>query len=292
MNPFDLPGPQFLVFYALFAIVVIAMLYVARSYYESGSPPSLDLVDPLLFACLRGGPKEVVRVATLGLIDRGILQATGSTVTRSPKATPALVRRPIEKEVLSYFNAPADIDSILQRPSVLRVAEEEYEDQLRRYQLIPDADILKMRFLFLIAALVAVIGVGGTKLMIAVGAGRSNIGFLIVMMAVAVFVAIKLRGPYRTAVGESYLASICSMFTGLQERAASIRPGNGSRDLLWLTALFGAATLPASAFPFVQHLWPKPRTASGSGCSSCGGGGGSSGCGGGGGGGGCGGCGS
>jgi uncharacterized protein (TIGR04222 family) len=289
MNPFDLPGPQFLGFYALFAIAVIAMLYVGRSYYESGSPPSLDLVDPFLFACLRGGPKEVVRVATLGLIDRGILQATGNTVTRSPQATPALVRRRIEKEVLNYFKIPAEADSILQRPSVLRVAAEDYEDQLRRFQLIPDPDMLKMRLLFLIAALVAMVGVGGIKLMIAVSAGRSNIGFLIIMMVVAVFVAIKIRGPYRTAVGESYLASIRSMFTGLQERAASIRPGSGSRDLLWLTALFGAATLPTAAFPFVQQLWPKPRTASGSG-SSCGGG--SSGCGGGGGGGGCGGCGS
>src|ERR1700730_2306480 len=99
MFPFGLPGPRFLFFYALFAIAVIVALYFGRNHYESGSPPSIDLKDPLLFACLRGGPKEVVSVATLGLIDRGLLRATGRTITRSPEAKPELVRRRIEKEV-------------------------------------------------------------------------------------------------------------------------------------------------------------------------------------------------
>src|SRR5712691_6851432 len=173
MLPFNLPGPEFLAFYAVFAIAVIAALYFGRKRYESGPLPLADLTDPLLFACLRGGPKEVVRVATLGVIDRSLLQTTGSLVTRSPQAKPDLVRRRIEKEVLSHFEHPAEIDSILERSSVLRVAAEDYEDQLRRFQLIPDTGMLKMRFLFLIAALAALIGVGGTKLVIAYSAGRS-----------------------------------------------------------------------------------------------------------------------
>jgi uncharacterized protein (TIGR04222 family) len=293
MFPFDLPGPSFLVFYALFAIAVMVALYFGRNHYESGPPPSIDLKDPLLFACLRGGPKEVVSVATLGLIDRGLLHATGRTITRSPEAKPELVRRRIEKEVLSYFKQPAEIDASLKDPSLLRVASEDYEEELRRYQLVPDTAILRMRFLFLIAALGALIGVGGIKLAVALSAGRSNIGFLIIMMAVVVFVVLKIRGPYRTAMGDSHLASIRSMFAGLHERASAIRPGSGSRELLWLTALFGVAAVPPSAFPFVPELWPKRarNSGSGSGCgSSCGGGCGGGGCGGGGGG--CGGCGS
>jgi uncharacterized protein (TIGR04222 family) len=86
MFPFNLPGPQFLFFYALFAFTVIAAFYFVRRHYESGPPPSLDLVDPFLFACLRGGPKEVLSVAVLGLIDRDLLKVTGRTVTRSPDA--------------------------------------------------------------------------------------------------------------------------------------------------------------------------------------------------------------
>ena len=69
-----------------------------------------------------------------GLIDRGLLRATGRTITRSPEAKPELVRRRIEKEVLSYFKQPAEIDAILTDPSLLRVVSEDYEEQLRRYQ--------------------------------------------------------------------------------------------------------------------------------------------------------------
>jgi len=125
MFPFNLPGPAFLLFYALFAFAVIAAFYVVRRHYESGPPPSLDLVNPFLFACLRGGAKEVVSVATLGLIDRGLLQVTGRTVTRSPEAKPELVRRRIEKELLSYSKRPAEIDAALKDASLLRVASED-----------------------------------------------------------------------------------------------------------------------------------------------------------------------
>jgi uncharacterized protein (TIGR04222 family) len=292
MFPFNLPGPQFLFFYALFAFAVIAAFYFVRRHYESGPPPSLDLGDPFLFACLRGGPKEVLSVAVLGLIDRDLLKVTGRTVTRSPDAKPEFVHRRIEKELLGYFKQPAEIDAALKDASLLRMASEDYEEQLRRNELVPSPEILRMRFQFLVAALAVLIGVGGIKLWVALSAGRSNVAFLIMMMLGAIFVAFRIRGPYRTAMGDSYLASVRSMFSGLHERASSIRSGSGSRELLWLTALFGVAALPTSAFPFVRQLWPKPAQAASSGCgSSCGGGGGG-GCGGGGGGGGCGGCGS
>jgi uncharacterized protein (TIGR04222 family) len=289
MFPFNLPGPEFLAFYVVFAIAVIAAFYAARNYYEAGSAPAAELTDPLLLACLRGGPKEVVRVAMLGLIDRGLLRTADRTVTRAPEATPDLVRRRIDKEVLNYFARPADVDAVLERPSVLRVAEEDYEERLRRLGLIPDSGMLWRRFLLWIATLAALLGVGGTKLVVALHTGHRNVAFLIVLMAVAAFVATKMRSPYRSAVGSSYLANIRSMFEDLHKRASSIRPGSGSRELLWLTALFGVATLPASAFPFIKHLWPAlSSTSSSGGGSSCGSG--SSGCGGGGGG--CGGCGS
>src|SRR5258708_17164867 len=167
MFPFNLPGPDFLSFYGLFAIAVIAALYFGRTHYESGPPPSLDLKDPLLFACVRGGPKEVISVATLGLIDRGFWQAAGRTVTRSTQAMPGLVGRRIEKEVLSYFKQPAEIDAILKDAALLRVVSEDYEEQLHRHQLVPDSDMLRMRFLFVTAALAALIGVGGIKLAVA-----------------------------------------------------------------------------------------------------------------------------
>jgi uncharacterized protein (TIGR04222 family) len=296
MFPLDLPGPQFLVFYGLFAAAVIAVLHFVRRQHESFSLPQIDLKDlkdPFLFACLRGGPREVACIATLGLIDRGILQISDRIVRRSPDAGPHLVGRRIEKQVLFHFDRDAELFSIMKERSVLAVAAAEYEGELRRHRLIPDDEMRRARRRFMLAASACLIAVGGAKLLVALGAGRSNVLFLIVMMAIAVAVVWKVGSPYRATVGDSYLASIRSMFSGLRNRVSSIRPGSGSRELLWLTSLFGVSVLPTAAFPFVTHF--KRNTTSGSGCgSSCGSAGGAGGgCGGGGGGGGgCGGCGS
>src|SRR5262249_15656495 len=111
--------------------------------------------------------------------------------------------------------------------------------------------------------------------------------FLILLMLLALFVVWRSGNPYRARAGDDVLAGIRSMFSGLRRRAASLRPGSGSREVLWLTALFGVAGAPAGAFPFIGDF--RDRTASGSSCGSSGGCG-SGGCGGGGGG--CGGCGS
>jgi uncharacterized protein (TIGR04222 family) len=285
MFPFNLPGPQFLVFYAVFAIAVIAFFFFVRRRGEEGTFPPGGANDPLLLACLRGGPSEVIRVATLGLIDRGLLTVSGRTVTRS--AQPELVGRRIEMEVLKHFEQGADIDSILGRSSAQRVAKEDYEDQLIRHRLVPDSELAKKRIQLLMLALAVLLGVGAIKLFVAVQAGRGNVGFLIGMMVIATIVVVSYSRPYRTALGDSYLESIRSVFSGLRDRAATIRPGSGSRELLWLTALFGTAMLPTAAFPFVQELWPRSSSGGVSGgCGSSSGGG----CGGGGGG--CGGCGS
>lgn len=290
MFPFDLPGPQFLLFYGLFAVGVLAALHFGRRQYERFPAPPTQLSDPFLLACLRGGPKEVISVAVLGLIDRGLLESNGRTIRRSLKAVPSDVRRRIEKDLLGYFQHPADFASALASVSLLRTAAKEYEEPLQQQRLVPDGPVLQSRFLLLLAALLVLLAVGGTKLAVALTAGRSNIGFLIAMMLIAAIAAFKLRGPYRTATGDSYLAGMRSMFRGLKERAASLTPGIGSREVLWLSALYGAAALPASAFPFVGELWPNPKETHASSGSSCGSSCGSSGCGGGGGG--CGGCGS
>ena len=53
MNPFDLPGPQFLLFYIIFAGLVISGLVFWRRRAESSpSTPRIDLSDPYLIAYL------------------------------------------------------------------------------------------------------------------------------------------------------------------------------------------------------------------------------------------------
>ena len=53
MFPFNLSGPEFLLFYLILSIVVIgAMIYLQRRS-ESGRAPRADLSDPYLIAFLR-----------------------------------------------------------------------------------------------------------------------------------------------------------------------------------------------------------------------------------------------
>src|SRR5215813_9484682 len=141
MYPFDLPGPQFLAFYIPFATIVIAAFYFVRRRYESGPLPPVRPTDPLLFACLRGGPKEVVRVATLGLLDRGRLKIPGAAGAAQTQPGLGLPHRRIEKEILEHFKSPDDLDSVVDRPAIQRVAVEDYESELIRLRLLPDAEM-------------------------------------------------------------------------------------------------------------------------------------------------------
>jgi uncharacterized protein (TIGR04222 family) len=285
MNPFTLPGPQFLAFYAAFAAVVLLLLHFGRRLRESGPLPSIDLKDPYLFACLGDGSAQVIRVATVGLADRGLLKLSGGTaetVLHDGFGAPR-----IERKILDHFRGGASLSSAVQSRELLDMAGIDYENRLRRFGLLPDAATQRARRRALALALLALVGVGGAKTLYALSIGRSNVEFLVILTVAATAIATRLWNPYRTRLGDDYLASIQSLFGNLRQRAASLRPGGDTRDLLWLTALFGVAMLPATAFPAIAHVWPRP--AAGGSSSSCGSGG--SGCGGGGGGG-CGGCGS
>jgi uncharacterized protein (TIGR04222 family) len=298
MNPFDLRGPDFLLFYLVLGVAAVAVLVLARKSRESGSLPALQLDDPYLLACLSRGPQEVIRVSTISLVDRGFLQVSRGMVSRRGDGPTVTSSQPeIEKQVLDHFSTRNLLKSAFAKSSAPMDSAKQYEAKLQQYNLVPNADGRRARRLWtgVIITILLVVGLG--KVITAIDRGHSNVGFLIILTVIAVIVAIKVGNPYRTSLGDAYLASVRGMFTDLKGRAQSLHPGGGTKELLWLVALFGMAAVPAAVFPFIREF-PVPQTSSGysssnSCSSSCGSsGGGSSGCGGGGCGGGCGGCGS
>jgi hypothetical protein len=62
MNPFDLPGPEFLVFYIVLAALTLAALVLHRRAAESAGSP-VTLSHPYQVAYLRGGWREALSVA-------------------------------------------------------------------------------------------------------------------------------------------------------------------------------------------------------------------------------------
>jgi len=278
MNPLMFSDPTFLVFYVVFALMVLALLMAARRALEAGALPKIELRDPYLFACLQGGPAEVVRVSTIDLMDRGLLTGTGDTV-RVASGAPTFGLRPIERTILDHFRGGASLSSSARDTDLKLAAAAEYEPRLRSFGLLPNAEIDRLRRIVLGCAVMTLVGMAGAKIVIALGVGRTNVGLLIILTVVMIVLATLIWNPYRTRRGDDYLSSVQSLFTGLRRRASELRPGSGNRDLLWLTALFGVATLPMTAFPAAALLQPKSDRG---GCGGGGGGCGSGGCGGGG----------
>src|SRR5258708_29841492 len=123
MNVFDLPGPEFLLFYVLFGALVGVVAYAALRWTAGGegTPPAL-LGNPFQIACLRGGPSEAARIAVVSLADRGLLQVQRSRLTRTSDKRPPRDLHPIEREVLT--NCPAPYGEAAKRSEERRVGEE------------------------------------------------------------------------------------------------------------------------------------------------------------------------
>src|SRR6266511_933500 len=105
MNPFDLRGPEFLLFYFCFSLAVIIAIVVLRRRAESGDAPRIDLGDPYLIAYLRGGEDEALRLAVISLVDRGALAMDGKFIRRADHVTSGMVKYLIEYEALKKFGA-------------------------------------------------------------------------------------------------------------------------------------------------------------------------------------------
>ena len=86
-NPFDLRGPQFLLFYLCLGLAITVLVHWTRRAWEGGDTPR-PLSDYLEIAFLRGGAAEAIRVAILTLIDRGVLAISSSDISRWRSPTP------------------------------------------------------------------------------------------------------------------------------------------------------------------------------------------------------------
>lgn len=281
MNPFDLSGPSFLVFYIGVALVVIIGLKLVIDEAEGGAPRALPLNDPYQIAWLRGGTPEAARIAVLSLIDRGLLAVSGDNLVNLGSAQSS-VREPIERAILArcaQSGTPAA--AFLDDPAV-EGACASYRVRLERLQLMPDAAMRARRNRWLAIAIAILLGVALGKIVIAFGRGRYNVMFLIALTAIGLWVVWLLVRHPRTRLGNRMLKDLKRLFRALHQRAATIRSGAMTSDAMLLAAVFGISALPAPGFADFLRVYKK-AVSSGGGCGSgCGGGGG----------GGCGGCGS
>jgi uncharacterized protein (TIGR04222 family) len=300
MNPFDLTGPEFLVFYLFLASSLLVVLFLLRRSGEPDPSMPVQLTDPYEIAYVRGGANEVMRLATVGLIDRGLLSVNGSKLQVANPAQAQLVRHPVERGILRHFGLELEASSLF-KDYLVKDECDKYASRLTHLGLLGD-DNAKKRRMFASMAAVGILWLFSiVKLKLAAERGHRNVGFLILLTLLFTFVAFRITSRVnRTKRGDLFLSHMRSLFEGLRQRASTFIPRANTIELLMLGAVFGMGALPSGAFPHARTLYPRAASgASSTGCgstcgSSCGSSGSSCGssCGGGGCGGGCGGCGS
>jgi uncharacterized protein (TIGR04222 family) len=280
MSPFDLPGPQFLIFFVILGGVLAAFLWLFRHHGEKGKTVSApELTDPYLVACLRAGPEEVWRLATIRLIDRGLMKADDATISVVGDAEPEDLPNEVERATLEWFRTPQDAISLIKESSSARLRQvvSPYEERLIELGLLPGSTANAGNQARYVAAAGVLALVAIVKISIALDSGHKNIGFLVILAAGGLFVLYKAAMPVRTRKGQAVMEDLEKLFSRLHQPGA-LQPGKSSAEVMWMAAVFGVGAL---AFSHLEKLYPKAQSGGscGSSCgSSCGGGGG--GCGG------------
>ena len=105
-NPFDLRGPEFLAFYVILGLAVTAAVVALRRRAESPTRGVGPLTDYLRIAYLRAGPEEALRIATLALMDRGLLELVDEHHVKAARA-----------DVLAGLQLSSNRCSVLCRPA-------------------------------------------------------------------------------------------------------------------------------------------------------------------------------
>jgi uncharacterized protein (TIGR04222 family) len=293
-NPFDLPGPQFLAFYAMLGAGILAVVYTLKRRAEGGNPVRLPSTDPYLIAYLRGGAAEAVRLCVAVLVDRQLLDFEGGDrVVRPVTVRPTHGGNDLERALLGQCAKATHPRDLAASQHLLNVARQSYEQPLLQMRLLADTATRLRRLREAGLAIVVLVLVAGIK--VAVGLARNRPVSFLVLLAIA-FSALTLfiTSGRRTVLGERVLGDLTTLFETLRERAGELRAHTATSEAALLMAVFGFGAVPIGAFPFVRPFREASAANTAacgtSGCgsssgSSCGGGGSS--CGGGG----CGGCG-
>ena len=313
LNPFDLRGPEFLIFYGTVVAGAVFATWWRRK--NEGGPEgnevsiAMELAeDPYQLAFLRGGRFEVLHVALVSLLERGLLVGTGDCVRTEGRDAVKSARRPLDKAILTKYSEPTlggrgKKAQLVYTDAIVLGEADLIGEQLEELGLLPSAAIKESRRNGVITTTLLLWFLAGIKIAVALSRGHSNMEFLILFAVFTPILLLLTMRRFRTGLGDRTLKQTQSLFTYLRERRNTFDPATGGTgsELAFLAAAFGLAALPPAMGTTMESLALKPpKTVNsmsggcGSSCAgaSCGSGGGCGGGGGGCGGGGCGGCGS
>ncbi|HEX9940728.1 MAG TPA: TIGR04222 domain-containing membrane protein [Thermoanaerobaculia bacterium] len=280
MNPLDMTGPEFLRFYLIYGVAGLALAALLRILwtYVSDATPAGRRWTPGYYphgdegygiALLRGGRKAAIRTLLGRLVTSGPLSLEGGELRWSgEEAGLSSLERRATNAVGLIQTVPEAERRIRQAlaPELARI-----ESDLESQGLIPTPLQRKGFWLLRILALLAIPGLGLAKLAVALARGKTNVLFLILMLAVYTVAALLLlRPPRLTRAGRRYLAWLRESHQGLVRMIEEGRRGENPGEAALAAGIFGLTALPALA---LLHGQPQPRRRSAEGSESWGTGG-------------------
>lgn len=305
----DLRGPQFLAFYVLAMLIAwIGMFFVRRQAdpTRGKTPPPLPKdLDARELAWLRGGSEELVRLTGLELVQRGYLKTTAAgDLEENPSPPRRRLLSPAAQVILEIFKRKPS------RSELLREGTRAVEDEAATYQARADDE----RFLMpasvqnsvqtvSIVLMLVLLAIAGAKIAVALSRQQHNIGLLVILMIVTIFIFAKARKvPRLSWRGRAYLGQAQSAMTHLKTSGPRMAL-EGDPLLLLAAGVYGLDVLDTTPYARYRDYHQPVAASSSSSCSSgsdssgsscssgssscssssCGGGGGCGGCGGGGG---------
>ena len=295
-----LPGPQFLAFYGIVAVIVLVAAFLLMFFADTTGTDNLPSVpaspDAIEVAYLSGGVNAVLRTVVYDLRQLGLLTLEKDNRLVAAGVAPAALTR-MQRRVLDKVLDRPKIESLFKDKS-LRSGLEAILDPMRARltanDLLQPDSVRRTRDWTLGLGLLILLGLAAAKIEIALSLGITKIQFLIllaIISSICLFLLVSFFSKRPASRrGRAYLEAMRLAYSSRMPSAvARITPtasGGGGvayDSALLLVALYGFDALKGT--PDAAFAKAFAQSDGGGGCgSSCGGGGD-------GGGGGCGGCG-
>ncbi|MGE3651395.1 MAG: TIGR04222 domain-containing membrane protein, partial [Reyranellaceae bacterium] len=223
-------------YFLILVLLAVAGFFVAQRLMGVGAAPApnappFDYRDPYLIAALRGGPRAVIELAIVALLDRGLLQPDDARfddkahIKASREDAVEFAGNDVERALLACAASKTAIRHVLSAVEV-KAAAEAYAKRLIALGLKLDEAAASRRRAILVLCLlpVAVVVILRVVLPKHVSIFHVVLGLSVLLMTGAIARA------KRDERGKAILKELTDLFAGLAVRAAELRRGRMSSD--------------------------------------------------------------
>lgn len=247
-------------YYFMLLLAAAVGCYAALRLIDRGVEPAagagaFDYRDPYLIAALRRGPKAVVELAIVSLLDRGLLHADDQSIddqahVRAGRADAAdFAGNDVERALLNGAASQTPMRELGNLPEAVAAAQR-YAERLVALGMKADSSAAPRRFVTLLLCLLPAILI----VLLRVLAVEKGTFLQFALGALAISLAAGVAYANRDARGTAMLGELTGLFSGLEERARDLRRGRMCSDAMFCAATYGLWRLPASEFPAAAYF--------------------------------------